>query len=73
MGSRALVDRPEAGTFGRQYDEREEDRVTSHAQPDAHTSLMSPRYTYPSRKWILLHGPYKDQLGAEYCATHDFE
>jgi hypothetical protein len=36
-------------------------------------SLMSPRYTQPGRKWIPLHGPYKGKLGAEHCATHDFE
>jgi hypothetical protein len=34
---------------------------------------MSPRYTQPGRKWIPLHGPYKGELGAEYCATSDFE
>jgi hypothetical protein len=36
-------------------------------------ALMSPRFARPDKNWIPLHGPYKGQVGAEHCATEDFE
>jgi hypothetical protein len=46
-------------------------RYTRSRMPDPWE--MSPRYTQPGRKWIAQQGPFKGQLGAEVCATRDFE
>ena len=49
------------------------DRITYTRSPMPDPAQMSPRYTQPGRMWLPLHGPYKGLLGAEYCATHDFQ
>jgi hypothetical protein len=68
MGGGAAVDRLPIG--GCVIDEKK-DRVTHGKR--AHPSQMSLKYTQPGRKWIPKHGPYMRKLGAEHCATSDFE
>jgi hypothetical protein len=53
--------------------DEKKDRIiyTRSQMPDP--SQMSPSYTQLGRQSIPLNGPYKDKLGAEHCATHNFE
>jgi hypothetical protein len=40
-------------------------------EPDP--ALMKTAGARPNRRWIPLHGPYKGRIGAEHCATENFE